>query len=82
MSIKTDVRLVKYKWNELYKDEETLINVLKNIDVEDYIRKGYKGYEYVRSFNKRLNDNVELSPKQVTQLKRLAREIYMYQYDL
>ena len=70
----------KVKWTDFYKTETELLNVLKNANndkIKSLVDKRYiKGYEYILSFKKQLDQQKELSDKQITQLKRLAIEVY------
>lgn len=72
----------KYKWNDLFKNEEDLIEALKQIDVEKFneLSRRYivSGCEYISSFVRRVNAGYELSPAQIKQLKRLARQVKIY----
>lgn len=68
------------KWNELFEDEQELLASLKKVDVARFSMK-YKGTSYIRSFHKVLQDGGELSAKQLTQLKRLASEVYTYLWN-
>jgi hypothetical protein len=67
------------KWNEAYSSEEALLNALVKVDIELYKKNYCKGYEYVESFQKYYNQNGSLTPRQMTQLKRVAREIKRYE---
>ncbi|AEO93891.1 gp648 [Bacillus phage G] len=69
---------VNVKWDSMFDDEEELIKYLRSVDVEKFKRDHRKGYAYVEGFQKQLESGKELSPKQVTQLKRIAKEIYRY----
>jgi hypothetical protein len=66
------------KWNELFKTEQELINALVTVDITTYKKRYLKGYQFIESFQKWVNSGKELSPKQLTQLKRLAQELYKY----
>lgn len=72
---------VKYKWSDIYESEDALVAELVRIDAqigEDVINPVapfYKGYEFIHSFAKQLQRGKELSDKQMTQAKRLAKEI-------
>lgn len=74
-------RNTKYKWSDIYPTEEELISALIRIDVEigeDVIRPTapfYKGYEFIHSFATQLQKGNQLTDKQMTQAKRLAKEI-------
>lgn len=74
-------RDTKYKWTDIYTSEEELISDLISIDTEigeDVINPFapyYTGYEYIHSFAKQLQNGRTLSDKQMTQAKRLAKEI-------
>lgn len=65
------------KWNEMFDSEAELIKYLKKIDIEKF-KDNCKGYYYIEGFQKELNEGKELSAKQLTQLKRLAKEVYRY----
>lgn len=68
------------KWKDIYDTEEELIKDLFNgkvlTDEDTSISyKICKGYEYIKSFRKFYNKNTYLTPKQISQLKRLAYAI-------
>ena len=72
----------KHKWTEFYSSEEELIKELSEVDVElnkivteQKMYAFYKGYEFIHSFALQLQNGKTLSPKQITQAKRLAGEI-------
>lgn len=65
-------------WNEVYASEQELLDDLKKV----YIPKSrgplghcFQGYEYIYAFAFYTKKGWELSPKQMTQAKRLALEI-------
>lgn len=62
------------KWNQIYDSEEELINDL--LLSEKYEQRYTKGYVYLESFKKRVELGKGLTDKQMTQLKRLAKEVY------
>lgn len=65
------------QWTDVYATEEDLIKALKSIIIpsNDYEISGlYAGYEYIHSFVRTLQKR-DLSPKQLTQAKRLALQI-------
>ena len=67
------------KWNDYYKNEIVLIGAMLQAksDVSKYPRcKIIKGYVYIESFKKYYAENGTLTEKQMTQLKRMAGEIY------
>ncbi|WP_255294061.1 hypothetical protein [Bacillus toyonensis] len=68
----------KIEWNEMFDSEEELIGLVKKINMDRYKQMYCKGWLYVEGFQRTLSSGKELSPKQVTQLKRIAREIYKY----
>lgn len=68
----------RIKWDSMFDNEQELIDSFIKIDVEEFKRNHRKGYAYIESFQKQVNNGKELSPKQITQLKRLAVEIYRY----
>ena len=71
---RADLYVKGLKWNEIYDNEEELVNDLMKSD--DYIKKYTKGYVYLESFKKQVASGKTLSPKQMTQLKRLSIEVY------
>lgn len=73
------------KWNELYNNEQELIEemLLTKSDPQitplPYL---VKGYEYINGFKKYYKEHGALTEKQLTQLKRLASAIYNHlHYD-
>lgn len=67
--------LAKIKWNDIFEDENDLIEALKTIKI---VEKGFNttmGYAYLSSFQKRVNKGIDLTEKQMVQLKRLAGSI-------
>ena len=67
------------KWNELFKNETELINAMlqtKSDRQKFYPYQIVKGYEYIESFKKHYEKNGNLTERQLTQLKRMAGEIY------
>ncbi len=67
------------KWTDLYKNEQELINDMMLTYTDEntaYYYKLCKGYEYLNSFKKYYQKNGCLTEKQMTQLKRLAKEVY------
>ena len=67
------------KWNEIYNNETELIeDMLKAKTDESKYRLGIlvKGYAYIGGFQRYYKKNGKLTSKQMTQLKRLAYEIY------
>lgn len=65
-----------HTWDEVFEDEQELIDALMSIKV-DY---NTKGYEFLQSFQRYINKGWTLSPKQMTQLKRLAMSILFEKY--
>lgn len=68
------------RWNDIYDTEEELIKDLFNEKVltDEDTSISYKicrGYEYIKSFRKFYKKNGYLTPKQITQLKRIAYAI-------
>lgn len=72
----------RYRWNELFGSEEELIEALKQIDPEEFkklsLRHIVGGYQYIESFVRRLKSGKELTPAQLRQAKRLAKDIKIY----
>lgn len=71
----------KVKWDEMFENEEELVRMMKGIDIERF-KKTCNGYEYIQGFQKTVNNEKELSKPQLTQLKRLAKQVYKYHNDL
>lgn len=71
----------KISWREIYKNEEELLRDLKNINPIKYRNQNYKGYIYITSFIRELEEENRLSNKQITQAKRLARYIKLYNIE-
>lgn len=69
-----DIILGNVKWDKMFESEEELIEKMRSIDINKYKRDCRKGYEYIEGFQK----TKELSKGQLTQLKRLAKEVYRY----
>lgn len=67
------------KWTDFYKTEDALVQdmLLTKSDVDKcpYFSL-VKGYEFIHSFKRYYGKNGRLTPKQMTQLKRLAGEVY------
>ncbi len=68
------ISLNKVSWEEMFDDEQELIEAMLACPVDKGIVP--KGYEYIKSFQKYYANNGRLSDKQMTQLKRLAKAIY------
>ena len=66
------------KWNELFDNEVELINAMFLCDTNGNYYERCRGYEYLESFKRYYNKNGSLSPKQLTQLKRLASAMYIH----
>ena len=67
------------KWNELYSNEQELINDMLQTksDVKAYpYYQIVKGYEYVEGFKRYYAKHGILTDKQMTMLKRIAKEIF------
>jgi len=68
-----------YKFNQLYTSVEDCISDLMLIDITKHAFKQFaKGQDYIISFQKQIRSGQELSKKQITMLKRIAREIIYY----
>ena len=72
----------KVKWDEMFDSVEELVESVKSIDVARFQDMGCKGYSYIEGFQRTLNSGNDLSKPQVTQLKRLAKEVYKYHMNL
>ena len=67
------------KWNEIYDSEEELIKDMMNCHADENSGEYWKlvkGYVYIASFQKYYTKHGALTEKQMTQLKRLAKEVY------
>ena len=68
-----------YKFNQLYSSVEDCISDLMLIDTSKHtFRQFAKGQDYMVSFQNQIRAGKELSPKQITTLKKIAREIISY----
>lgn len=67
------------KWTELYESEEALLSDMM-LTCSDpctaYTWKLVRGYEFIDRFKKYYAKHGKLTNKQMTQLKRLAKEVY------
>ncbi|AFQ29793.1 hypothetical protein P4493_05915 [Bacillus thuringiensis] len=68
----------KLPWDKMFDSEQELLLCLANIDLEVFKQKGCKGWKYVEGFQKRLASGQGLTNPQITQTKRIAKEIYKY----
>lgn len=67
------------KWTDFYENEQALIDdMMLTCSNENtaYYHLLVKGYVYIESFKKYYQKNGCLTEKQMTQLKRLAGEVY------
>lgn len=69
------------KWSDMFDSEEELIRTMIIVSPRFEVN-GYKGFAYINSFTEYYKKNKELTPKQITQLKRLAKEIYRCYYNM
>ena len=67
----------KYKWNDVYSNEEELIFDLLRIDFSKYKPNGYM---YLMSFQQQIKNGKTLTEKQMTQLKRNAKSVVFSLY--
>ena len=72
----------RVKWSEMFESEAELIELVKSVDVKEFIHKGCQGFRYVESCQRTLNSGKDLSKPQLTQLKRIAKDIYKYHNNL
>lgn len=68
------------KWSDLFDDEKDLIEHMLLCKVTGNYP--VMGYGYITSFQKQIAEGKELSKKQITQLKRLARAIYLHLHGI
>jgi len=68
-----------YKFDQLYTNVEDCIADLMLIDVTKYTFKQFaKGQDFIISFQQQIKAEKELSAKQITMLKRIAKEVISY----
>lgn len=75
-----DISLKKLSWDKLFDSEEELVEAMMGCPVERTAsRHGLvpKGYEYIAGFQRYYAKNRCLTDKQMTQLKRLAKSVYV-----
>ena len=70
------------KWNEIYDTKEEIIEDMNRIliDKNKPVYMLPKGYEYISSFQRQLDNGKELTDKQLVQLTRLASSIAYHIY--
>lgn len=69
------------KWSDMYDSEEELVQELIQIDTNRFGQRRMKGGQYVESFQKQLQSGKDLSSKQLTQLKRIAKWVKIYHLE-
>ena len=72
---KSKAGLKPIKWNEIFEDENELVETIKTMRIVDSGFNPTSGYEYLKSFQKRLLKGIPLTDKQMVQAKRLASSI-------
>ena len=67
----------KCAWNQVYDSEEELISDMMKVDTSENLPsyKMVKGYAFIQSFQRQIQNGKTLSEKQMVQLKRLACNI-------
>lgn len=70
------------KWTDVYNSEQEIINDLKEVYIPNKKEEAalvyipfYKGYEYIHSFAKQVQNGKTLTEKQIVQCKRMALNI-------
>ena len=74
------VMLTQVKWTDLFDNETDLIEAMMKCEANEE-RLPYKrvqGYGYIGNFQKYYRRNGKLTDKQMTQLKRLAKAIWLH----
>lgn len=66
---------MRVKWNDLFCTEKDLLKALYQINPNDF---KLNGQYYMGGFHKQLHNGKPLTPKQMTQLKRLAKHICLH----
>ena len=75
----SDIMFTNTKWDELFDNELELIGAMMLCESNNRgPYKNVKGYIYISSFKKYIANNAYLTDKQMVQLKRLAKEIYIH----
>ena len=75
-----DLAFKSLKWSDLFETEEQLMLCLLLTDFRHHIT--CKGYEFFESVQAYYIKNKTLTPKQITQLKRGAKNIYwLYRFQ-
>ena len=72
-------------WTEFYNNESELVDDMMLTFTDEnttYYYKLCKGYEYLNGFKKYYQKNGYLTEKQMTQLKRLAGEVYKNVHEI
>ena len=75
--------LISLKWTDIYDTEQEIIDDMMQLDANPDnkpMHKLVRGYEFIQSFQRRLEKGIELSDKQIVQLKRLAPSIAYAKY--
>lgn len=75
-----DISLKKLSWDKLFDSEEELVEAMMECPVDTKSREHGvvpKGYEYIAGFQRYYAKNRCLTDKQMTQLKRLAKAVYV-----
>lgn len=70
------------KWSEMYKTEEDLVSELVAIDTDRFSKRRLKGGQFIVSFKKQISEGRELTSKQKTQLKRIAKWVRIYHLEI
>lgn len=71
------------RWDEIYDTEQELIDDMLAVDAFPEGKPEYRlirGYDYITSFQNRVERGIPLSEKQMIQLKRLASNIAYGKY--
>lgn len=71
---RTKVLNSKVPYTEYFSSEEEMIETLKLI-IPEKVGQHIQGFAYIKGFSKAVREGRELSPKQVTQCKRIASQI-------
>lgn len=69
-----DIEMKKLKFTDMFDSVEEACEVLKTLP-DSIIERRLKGIAYLHSFKQTLLDGKELSDKQITQLKRVSKQI-------
>ena len=72
-----DISTKKLSWDKLFDSEEELVEAMQQCPVRGRDGIVPAGYEYIAGFQRYFTKHGCLTPNQMTQLKRLAKSVYI-----